>query len=418
MEVKKVRVIISNSLAILLSFLAGLYLNNYLLFVLIIFNVTSIYFIIKLKNQPETNISLDKNTKELEVNNNKEVELLKNQLDRLTNENSEVINKFHKAFENYKAIEISIGNTDKISKKAVSIVQDKVNSLTDGIFSLLGSSKTITDDINNIISSVALGENSLQNVINNLNNNIIKIDSIVNDIDEIRIETLKESNTISDIFHKIKNITANITELAEQTGVLAINATIEAARTGIHGKGFAVIAGEVRKLSDNSKEMAETINHMINDTHKAVEESYQKQNFTIGNATNSLKATQDNVKGISFGLNKKIEVLSESIKKSSYMSEELTEKLNNFTNSIQFLDLVRQIIEHINSIHKEIHTQGYEAFAESNLDINNADLEKRCLDLAIRHFTSKEEREALGLNVGNSGKFNKVKGLDGDVTLF
>lgn len=420
MDVKKVRVIISNVLSILLAVIVLILYKNYFISLIIILNIISIYFSLKVSDNSKivsTKYKKEENFQD-STTDIKEVKSLKDKIDRLSKENSKVLDQFYKAFENYKAIEISMGNTDKMSKKAVSIVQDRVNSLTDGIFSLLGSSKIVTDDINSVISSVTVGEDSLRNVINNLNNDIIKIDNIVNDIDAIRIETLKESNTISDTFLKIKNITGKITELAEQTGVLAINATIEAARSGIHGKGFAVIAGEVRKLSDNSKDMAETINQMINDTHKAIENSFNKQNLTIGDATMNLKSTQESVKKISFNLNNKIEILSDSIQKSSYMSGELTEKLNGFTNSIQFLDLVRQIIEHINSIHKEVHNSGSAVYSETNLELDYSSIEKKCLEIATKHFTSKEEREALGLENISNTKFKTVNELKGDVTLF
>lgn len=71
--------------------------------------------------------------------------------------------------------------------------------------------------------------------------------------------------------NQIGNISTIVADLANQTNMLALNASVEAVRAGEHGKGFGVVASEIRKLADQSKTSAEKINILVADIQSSID---------------------------------------------------------------------------------------------------------------------------------------------------
>jgi CHASE3 domain sensor protein len=75
---------------------------------------------------------------------------------------------------------------------------------------------------------------------------------------------------LSEQTDRIGNISTLVSDLANQTNMLALNAAVEAVRAGEHGKGFGIVASEIRKLADRSKKSGTQINLLVADIQKAI----------------------------------------------------------------------------------------------------------------------------------------------------
>lgn len=138
------------------------------------------------------------------------------------------------------------------------------------------------------------------------NENVIQANQISSNVtenahqaDKAMQDTLDAMSTMEKSSSQIAEAINIITDIADQTNLLALNAAIEAARAGEHGKGFAVVADEVRQLAERSALSAKDISSLITDTLKQVE-----------NGVAVSKNAGDNLKMIISDINK----VAESIK--------------------------------------------------------------------------------------------------------
>ena len=67
---------------------------------------------------------------------------------------------------------------------------------------------------------------------------------------------------------QISNVSQLVIDFANQTNMLALNSSVEAVRAGEHGKGFALVANEIRKLADQSQQSADKINNLVSNIQR------------------------------------------------------------------------------------------------------------------------------------------------------
>ncbi|SFP80599.1 methyl-accepting chemotaxis protein [Salibacterium halotolerans] len=105
--------------------------------------------------------------------------------------------------------------------------------------------------------------------------------TVINNVAQETTETIKKLGERS---KEIGTIIGTITDISEQTNLLALNAAIEAARAGEHGKGFAVVADEVRKLAEESNQSAAKITSQIKAIQQETQTAIEKMTQGAGEA--------------------------------------------------------------------------------------------------------------------------------------
>ncbi len=118
----------------------------------------------------------------------------------------------------------------------------------------------------------------------------------------IEHELAERLKQLSHDAEQVKEVLTVISDIADQTNLLALNAAIEAARAGEHGRGFAVVADEVRKLAERTQKSLADINATINIIVQAIMDSSQEMNRNIENVnrlTADASQVQDEIGAVS-----------------------------------------------------------------------------------------------------------------------
>lgn len=180
-------------------------------------------------------------------------------------------------------INYALNNVDTATQK----VEGHVKDVLEGAQSLSIHAVNQDDSITQLSHTLEfISNNSKQNAeqIQKINQSTLQMSEQVGVTRQHMSETTSAILDVADHTSKIKKIIHTVDEIAFQTDILALNAAIEAARAGMAGRGFSVVAGEVRalaqKVAEAAKETAELIDHSLKLTDKCAN--------TVSNTADSL----------------------------------------------------------------------------------------------------------------------------------
>ena len=266
----------------------------------------------------------------------------------------------------------NIFNMSEITTTSIGDVSNAIGEVSTGATNQsqgIQIANVSVDELSNKIEEVSKYTDSIKQLSNNAqklsSNGIDMVNTLIDKSTKTRENSNLSTNIVKEMAESISNINIMsdaIVEITEQTNLLSLNASIEAARAGEMGKGFAIVAEEIRLLSEQSKKSTDDIKIMVNDIiEKAnhAESAMNESRSVLEEQDAAVLKTEEVFKDI---LNA-VEQLSDGIGKVQCLNSEMSIEKDSVINQ---MDNVAKISEETAAVSEEVTASAEEVTATMN----------------------------------------------------
>jgi methyl-accepting chemotaxis protein len=221
------------------------------------------------------------------------------------------------------------------SSKSLEVQQASIEQVATAVEQMSMSINEVAQNATNAASSAQ----SAQEVSHNANN---KLSQTINDLGQLDKEIVNASNVIKTLetdASEIGSVLEVIRGIADQTNLLALNAAIEAARAGEQGRGFAVVADEVRTLASKTQESTTNIEKMISKLQNSSNEAVQVMTVSRDVCEHTLTdahTTAEMIKEMDGEINsitQMAELIATAVAEQSSVSNEISQNISSINDS-------------------------------------------------------------------------------------